>query len=342
MGGDFNAVLASEDRDQGNPVTLAEIEDFKKCLQENELEEVRAVGALFTWTNNQMGERRICSNIDRCFANSAWFFEFSGVVVERLEKGISDHCPQLLTLGEPRRRNGMFRFYNVLVEHVEFEQLVRQNWGQNTSHSRLWDVWMKCQSLKVPLKQLNTQWFRRTTEKVEGIRTQLQFIQQKLVTYKEQNIIQEEKRLLEELEKWSGIEEKLWCQKSRVDWLKLGDFNTKFFHAYAKMRQNLNGIHRLERPDESICIGQESIMHEIREFYRGLMGTAAKELTMVDKLVMERGPKLQPSQQQFLTLDCTAQKVKDALFGMDSNKAPGIDSIMFVSLRRGGAFLEKR
>lgn len=38
-----------------------------------------------------------------------------------------------------------------------------------------------------------------------------------------------EKALREELEKWNKIEESILKQKSRVNWLKLGDANNAFF-----------------------------------------------------------------------------------------------------------------
>lgn len=63
MGGDFNAILSVDDRFQGNPIFAVEIEDYTKCIQDCELQEIQAVGAHFTWTNNQEGDHRICSNI---------------------------------------------------------------------------------------------------------------------------------------------------------------------------------------------------------------------------------------------------------------------------------------
>lgn len=50
-------------------MTSGEMEDFQNCLQLNEMQKVRAIGAQYTWTNNQEGTHRIFSNIDRCFAN---------------------------------------------------------------------------------------------------------------------------------------------------------------------------------------------------------------------------------------------------------------------------------
>lgn len=75
---------------------------------------------------------------------------------------------------------GLFKFYNVIADHDQFEDLVRDNWVKYNSQNKLRDIWRKCQHLKGPLKQLNTKWFLRTTERVEGFRMQLQNIQHQL------------------------------------------------------------------------------------------------------------------------------------------------------------------
>lgn len=218
---------------------------------------------------------------------------YSYVVVERLEKNVSDHCPQLLRFETTIARRGLFKFFNVLADHEEFEGLVRANWSHQLSTNKLRDVWLKCQKLKGPLKQLNTKWFVKTSERVDGLRTQLHSIQQ-LISQIDNNteLIQDEKRTLAELEKWSGIEEQIWRQKARIDWLKLGDSNTKFFHAYTKVRQNSNAIHRLVKSDGTVCLSQAMIKQEVKDFYNGLMGIAAEELSMVDKIIVGRGLKL--------------------------------------------------
>lgn len=137
--------------------------------------------------------------------------------------------------------------------------------------------------------------------------------------------MQEEKRLIGELERWSNIEENIWQQKSRIDWLKKGDSNARFFHASVKVRQSVNVICKLVRADDSYCIGQEQIREEVIEFYRRLMGTTAMELPMVDKRIVNNGPRLNAEQQQALNAPCSGQEVNEALFSMNSHKSPGID-----------------
>lgn len=62
--------------------------------------------------------------------------------------------------------------------------------------------------------------------------------------------VKEEKNLTDELDEWRLREELLWKQRSRVDWLKEGDLNTKCFHAIASQRLKTNIINKLQNKDE--------------------------------------------------------------------------------------------
>lgn len=47
--GDFNSILQTEDRIGGNPVSLAEVVDFAKCVEECGLIELPHQGSQYTW-----------------------------------------------------------------------------------------------------------------------------------------------------------------------------------------------------------------------------------------------------------------------------------------------------
>lgn len=130
--------------------------------------------------------------------------------------------------------------------------------------------------------------------------------------------------MIQELE-WSGIEESIWRQKARIDWLKLGDSNTKFFSAYVKARINVNAVTILLREDGSRCVTQQQMKEKFRNFYRNLMGSAAEELHMPDQRIINMGPVLNSEDRRRLCTSCSSQEIREALKQMDSNNAPGID-----------------
>lgn len=63
--GDFNTVLAIEDRQGGAPVQEAEIRDFNEYLLDTGMTEIRSVRREFTWTNSH-----VFSKIDKAVVNA--------------------------------------------------------------------------------------------------------------------------------------------------------------------------------------------------------------------------------------------------------------------------------
>lgn len=113
-------------------------------MQANLLYEVRAIGSEFTWCNNQDGGNKIYSNIDRCFATIAWLQEYHFVVVDRMERGISDHNPQVLDFVQVnQQKSSPFRFFNVIADHPDFEKILRDNWRCGGHRNKLLRIWLQ-------------------------------------------------------------------------------------------------------------------------------------------------------------------------------------------------------
>lgn len=79
-----------------------------------------------------------------------------------------------------------------------------------------------------------------------NIINQLDGTQRALERFRSKNVLKIEKVLRVELEGILDMEESLWQQKVRSDWLTLGDRNTKYFHCKANSRRRINEIKPLD------------------------------------------------------------------------------------------------
>jgi hypothetical protein len=72
-------------------------------------------------------------------------------------------------------------------------------------------------------------------------------------------------------------EEIMYRQRSRQEWLKAGDRNTKYFHNRASHRRSKNTVHALRKEDGSVCNSDDGMREMALNFlpkavhFRGLI-----------------------------------------------------------------------
>jgi hypothetical protein len=92
----------------------------------------------------------------------------------------------------------------------------------------------------------------------------------------EENIARE-KELVAELEKLLEQEETYWAQRSWVNWLKLGDKNTSYFHNFASSRRSRNRIKGLRDQSGAMMEGTNQLKPMISDCFAGLFTTEVDE-----------------------------------------------------------------
>lgn len=104
------------------------------------------------------------------------------------------------------------------------------------------NVWEKLKAVKHALKKFHAKSFSKAHYKVEELKKKLAALQALPELQSDVNLRTEEKEIPKQLKKWSHIDESILKQKSRINWLSMGDSNSKFFLTATKVRNIRNKI----------------------------------------------------------------------------------------------------
>ena len=78
------------------------------------------------------------------------------------------------------------------------------------------------------------------------------------------------RELMSELNKLMDKEARMWLQRSKVQWAKFGDRNSRYFHARATQRFRKNSISSLKKSDGTWCGNQDEVADTIVAYFQDL------------------------------------------------------------------------
>ncbi|XP_058768036.1 uncharacterized protein LOC131641747 [Vicia villosa] len=239
--GHYNNVATANERICGKLIVESEYVDFNNLLNDAGLCEMDNKGDYFTWSNKQ-SENPIYSRIDRLIANTDWFQGNNDLVLNVLSPHISGHA--LLYLSKPTvaRKKIRFRFNNNWTDIEGFQECVRQSCTKTTYGRPMEILWRKLMRLQPELKKLNKQ-VTDLQQRIIDTRKNLDLAYDALKSQPmDKSNIQRVRIYTKELVKWNGMEEQSMLQRTKINWLRMGDGNNAFFHAYFKARNNTKSI----------------------------------------------------------------------------------------------------
>jgi hypothetical protein len=121
-------------------------------------------------------------------------------------------------------------------------------------------------------------------------------------------------------------EEETWRQKSRVNWLATGDRNTKFFHAYASSRKQINTIWDITKEDGTIISNKLDLQKEVVDYFQNIF-KAHTDLAISDQLAVLRNYLRLFTEEEGIRLadPVTLAEILSTLKGFKCSKSPGPD-----------------
>ncbi|CAM8953758.1 unnamed protein product [Rhodiola kirilowii] len=241
--GDFNEVLFGWEVKGRRIRGEWQMKKFRDVLQDCNLSDIDFRGAQFTYSNKRKGVWETKARLDRAIANEEWKRQFPKAEVSHGVSGCSDHSPLVIKwkiYGKTSRLK-MFIFEPMWLRHSEYGETMRKIWGEKARNThRLTDCLQVCAE---GLKAWNERHFVKVKSKIKELQGELSRLQDKERT---EEVIKQEVEVTRDLDEWFLREELFWKQRSRADWLKEGDRNTRFFHQRATHKRVVNRIEKLQ------------------------------------------------------------------------------------------------
>ncbi|TYI08987.1 hypothetical protein ES332_A09G039800v1 [Gossypium tomentosum] len=221
IGGDFNAILDNAEKEG----------DFREVVDELSMADLKTDNDWFTWVNNRDGTALVKERLDRFLMSANDVARFPFMETKVIRQSTSDHDAIILDTegrkSRDRHRDPRLCFKYDVCWDVEAKKIIKEAWQKGSA-----DIMGKIEMVG---KKLGGWQYK----KLKQMRTQMGTLQANI-----NKVIDSQGlgKLLDE-------EEKYWAQRSRIQWLKEGDRNTRFFHVRATNRRKKNNIPRLKDMD---------------------------------------------------------------------------------------------
>lgn len=125
------------------------------------------------------------------------------------------------------------------------------------------------------------------------------------------------------------IEELKWKQRSRVQWLREGNANAKFFHLRASCRKSANNISQLSDGTATLS-SQSAIANHLFSYFCNMIGSVQLSSSTIDFSTIYG---IETVDLSLLHVPFSVDKVKSAIFACAPDKAPSPDGFPLLFYR---------
>ncbi|XP_022030545.1 uncharacterized protein LOC110931459 [Helianthus annuus] len=321
--GDFNSALNIEDKSISISSISPGMREFKDCVEEIEVFDIKRTGFHFTWSQKPKKGVGLLKKIDRVLGNLPFVSAFPDSVAMFRPYGVSDQCPCVLKLSSAgKNKPRPFKFANFLVHKPGFMDIVNSKWDVHINGVHQFRVIKKLTLMKSSLRALL---FQRGNlhEKVVKLRGKLETIQRDIDRDPMNEFLRgQEASVLRDFQEASLDEERFLKQKSKVEWLRAGDANTAYFHSSLKCRNHINRIEAISDSCGNLFDG-DNVAAAFVNHYEQFLGSEGQVSLLPSPDLFSN--KLNPKTANYMVRPVTLEEIKSAMFSIGNDKAPGPD-----------------
>ncbi|MDO7987362.1 reverse transcriptase domain-containing protein, partial [Sweet potato little leaf phytoplasma] len=330
IGGDINEILDDSEK-WGGPLRDRKcLADFRNVLDDCFLKDLRPKEDFFTWHNNRRGIH-VWERLDRFLCNTPFDVLFDNIGVLHLDWLFSDHRPIEVILNSRKsigshRHNKPFRFEEFWTVHGECEDLISRNGDWKGSGIPLTPLSLDLKNCSIALsnwgRSLNSKRKNRIKECKSALKEAYKNIA--LIDFDSIHSIEFE------LDKLMEEEEIYWKQRSREDWLRWGDKNSKWFHKKASIRRKTNDIIGINKVDGIWSEDPKEIEDTFVSYFENLFRSSNPSPANIDIALKGLNPRVSQDMNIKLMSPFTKEEIENSIKQMFPTKAPGPDGFSAI------------
>lgn len=258
--------------------------------------------------------------LDRAIADNAWRDTFPNATLAHLASPRSDHCPISLQLSQEMKQPARKKIlhYEIFWEREpSLPEVVQESWVEAGTKSDLGDISAALCKVMASLHSWSKVKFKNIGRELQKARKKLAEL---LETYADSAAVRQASDHMNEL---LYREEMLWLQRSRINWLKEGYRNTRFFHSKAIWRAKKNRIQSLKDSAGTVHRSATAMEQLATEYFQEVYyADPSLDHSIVPSLFQS---KVSAQMNEALCSDLTEEEISTAIFQIGPLKAPGPD-----------------
>lgn len=331
LAGDFNETMTMNERNGvNNSEMIRRCREFSQWVNDNDLIDLGCSAPEHTWFRGNSPETFKSARLDRGLANEEWRMRFGEGAVRNLPKAASDHCPIIISTNGFAPIPGTlkpFCFQAAWMKHAKFHEFVFKNWKKMAL------IVPFLREFAAKLQKWNKEEYYNIFRKKSELWARLEGVQSILASGRQSHLIKLEAKLRREMDEVLNEEELLWFQKSRLEAIRDGDRNTRYFHLSTLIRRRRNRIETLK--DESDNWIQEDTQVKALVFkYWSELFQEEQGAVHGSRLLLGCFPDISSEDRAQISRPFTSCEVLAALKDMQPFKAPGPDEFQPIFFQR--------
>ena len=314
--------MAQEEKEGGVPRGEREMDAFREAVDLCQFCDLGYRGCPFTWKRGNNPATLVRERLDRFLADVNWCNLFLNYMVRHFAQYRSDHAPIELSTWSSHdrgRKHKHFHFEALWLSKPECGEVVAHAWVNSIGEN----MDTRIENCAEKLSQWAIGSFGNIKKKIRV--TDEDKLKEAQSRDPDAVMLRLCSDLSHELDERHKQEESFWFTRERANDLRDGDKNTTYFHQKASQRKHYNAISGLF-DDNNIWRDKEEDLEELVSSYLSTL-FSTESTTNLEQALEGLGTPVTEEMNTMLNTEPTSEEIKNALFQMHPNKAPGPDGM---------------